>query len=117
MKKLIYSLLGIAVIAGGIYVLTAGADVTPPDGIILINNNATTTYSRTVEVMIPASDEFEVVDMCVSVGTACTQWEPYKKTKLVTLGATPAWYSICGKVRDGAGWESIQKCVAIQYIN
>jgi len=96
-------------------VLAYAQDTTPPDGVIIINNNATTTYSRTVEVFILAHDVNGVVDMCVSIGTNCTQWEPYRMTKVVTLGITPAWYSICAKVRDVVGWESVMKCVAIEY--
>ena len=99
-----------------IFLICASLNAASLDGVILINNNATTTYSRTVEVLIPASDDNDVVDMCVGVGTDCT-WESYSKTKQITLGETSAWYSVCAKVRDVAGNESVMKCVAIQYIN
>jgi hypothetical protein len=106
----------LALIGAWIFALTvARADTTPPDGIILINNNATTVYSRTVNVLIPAQDNYEIADMCVGVG-ACT-WEPYAISKQIQLtGTGNAWYSICERTRDRAGNESVMKCVAVQYI-
>jgi len=92
------------------------ADVAPPDGIILINNNVTTTYSRNIELLIPAQDDNEIVDMCISAGMECTQWEPYRKSKYAQLLGSNTWYSFCARVRDGAGNESVMKCVVIQYI-
>jgi hypothetical protein len=118
MKKLIIIILFcLALIGAWIFALTvARADVIAPDGIILINNNVTTTYSRNIELLIPAQDDNEIVDMCISAGMECTQWEPYRKSRYAQLLGSNTWYSFCARVRDGAGNESVMKCVVIQYI-
>jgi hypothetical protein len=94
------------------------ADVIPPDGIIIINNQPLSTKSRTVDILIPASDEGSgVKEMCVSVGTSCNTWVAYSKEAHVILtGDVGNWFSICSKVRDNVGWESTQKCVQIQLV-
>jgi len=84
---------------------TPGEDTQPPEGFLIINYGAETTYSQHVVLTLVASED--TVDMMVSNDPTFEgiEWEPYVTEKEWTLTETQGIQTVWALLRDRAGNE------------
>ena len=78
-------------------------DTNPPSGSVIINDNAGSTTSTDVTLLLLSSSTRGIFQMCISNTTTCSTWEPYTTSKLWTLTTGGGLKFVYAWFKDSAG--------------
>ena len=78
-------------------------DTNPPTGSVIINDNAGSTTSTDVTLLLLSSSTRGIFQMCISNTTTCSTWEPYTTSKLWTLTTGGGLKFVYAWFKDSAG--------------
>lgn len=77
-------------------------DTDAPTGTVVINDGATYTKTRTVNLTIAASDPSGLKEMCISTATSCTSWQPFSQSTVFILDDRQGLATVRVWLRDNA---------------
>jgi subtilisin family serine protease len=78
-------------------------DVTPPTGSVNINSGETFTRNTVANLSIQATDPSGVAKMCVSLTSACSNWENFASSKAIVLSKGQGIKTVNVWLEDGRG--------------